>query len=402
MTLSTLPISYCTNVHAGRTVAEVDAGLDDYTTRVREASGKPLAAGLWLARSAVSELLESDDLLKRFHDRLNQRELPCYTLNTFPFGDFHSERVKENVYLPDWTTDERRDYTLDCAKVLSVLLPDGMEGSLSTLPLGGRMNQCSQNFHEECYEQLIQTAKALSVLHQETGRCIRLAVEPEPCCHISSIPHLAVPIFNDLRDYAASKNALDEVTEYIGLCFDVCHQAVEFEDIAESIGLLVEHGVRINKLHISNAIELTNPETNREGREALARFVEPRYLHQTFAKHSSGEIFNRFDLDTRDVLRDEADYSEFDRAEAWRIHYHVPVNAEELGPLQTTRTELKQALGLVAALDYAPHLEIETYTWEVLPDGKSVDLVTGLCQEIEATGELLSEIRTNQVSNGTT
>lgn len=400
MSLSELPISYCTNVHPGRTVAQVDEGLDEYTTKVRDASGKPLAAGLWLARSVVSELIESESLLNAFRDRLRERGLPCYTLNTFPFGDFHSERVKENVYLPDWTTDERRNYTLDCAKVLSVLMPDGMDGSLSTLPLGGRMNQHTENFFEECFEQLVQTARALAALHDETGKCIRLAVEPEPCCEISSIPELAVPVFRHLRRYAEEHGALAEVTEYIGLCFDVCHQAVEFENIAESIDLLVENEIRINKLHISNAIELVNPAENREGREALARFVEPRYLHQTYAKLMTGEVFNRFDLHSVDVLRKVADYSEFDRAASWRVHFHVPVNAEEIGPLRTTRAELKQSLASVAALEYAPHLEIETYTWEVLPDGKSVDLVTGLCQEVDATSELLSVVRAGDVPDG--
>ncbi len=402
MSLSDLPISYCTNVHAGRTTSEVDAGLDTYTVKVRDACAQPLAAGLWLARSVVTELLESEGRLFEFRDRLRERDLTTYTLNTFPFGDFHSERVKENVYLPDWTTNDRRDYTLDCARVLAALLPDDVAGSMSTLPLGGRMNPHGQNFHRECYDQLIATAQSLRDLHVETGRLIRLAIEPEPCCELSSIPELVVPIFRQLREYAADQNALDVVLEHIGLCFDVCHQAVEFENIADSIQLLVDQDIRIHKLHISNAIELPNPGDNNAGRETLARFVEPRYLHQVYAKEANGNVLNRTDLDEQDILRNKADYTNFDRAEAWRIHFHVPVNAESLGPLQTTRTELRQAIDCVSRLDYAPHLEIETYTWEVLPDGKSVDLVTGLCQEVQATSELLNATRAKPVQGNST
>jgi len=389
MSLSDLPISYCTNVHAGRTVAEVDAGLDNYTTKVREACGKPLAAGLWLARSVVTELLADAAALSAFGERLQERDLPCYTLNTFPFGDFHGERVKENVYLPDWTTDERRDYTLDCAKVLATVLPDSVEGSMSTVPLGGRMNPRGPQFHVDCYAQLVATAVELNRLHEQTGSFIRLAIEPEPCCEISSIPDMAIPIFKQLREFAADRGELDVVQKYIGLCFDVCHQAVEFEDIAGSIQSLVDNDIRINKLHISSAIELPNPATNLDGRAALARYVEPRYLHQVCAKTADGRVLSRIDLDERDLLREESAYSDFDRADAWRIHFHVPVNAEQLGPLRTTRAELREAISSVAKLDYAPHLEIETYTWDVLPDGKSVDLVTGLSQEVAATCELL-------------
>lgn len=392
MSLSSLPVSYCTNVHAGRTVAEVDAGLDEYTVAVRDACGQPLAAGLWLARSVATELLASPDTLTAFRDRLAERQLPCYTLNTFPYGDFHSERVKENVYLPDWTTDARRIYTIDCAQILASLLPDGTEGSLSTLPLGGRMNPRGERFLEDSISQIIQTARELQQLYEQTGKRIRLAIEPEPCCEMSSVPADVIPVFTRLREHAAELGAPDVVNDFVGLCFDVCHQAVEFEDVAESIELLEAHSIRINKVHISSAIELLDPATNRAGREALAGYVEPRYLHQTYALCGDGRVLNRVDLNRDDVLRDPDSYSEFDQASAWRVHFHVPVNAEQLGPLGTTRKDLRRALSAVQQLDYAPHLEIETYTWEVLPDGQSVDLVTGLSQEVTATGELLHSL----------
>ena len=82
----------------------------------------------------------------------------------------------------------------------------------------------------------------------------------------------------------------------------------------------------------------------------------------------------------------------FATAEEWRVHFHVPVNAESLGPLQTTRGDLKKALAAVRDLDYAPHLEVETYTWEVLPDGGQTSLVDGLTAEVEATRSLLDDL----------
>src|SRR2546421_3549557 len=136
MSLSLLPLSYCTNVHPGRSVAQVMQGLDRYTVQIKRAFGKPLGAGLWLARSVVSELLATASGVQRFAESVTQRGLTCHTFNAFPFGDFHSDRVKENVYLPGWARPERLTYTLDCARVLSELLPAGGEGTISTLPLG--------------------------------------------------------------------------------------------------------------------------------------------------------------------------------------------------------------------------------------------------------------------------
>ncbi len=395
MTLSTLPLSYCSNVHPGLTVDEVMGGLTEFTLPVREQVGE-LAAGLWLAQPVIEELLATDGRLDHFAGFLHDHGLTTYTFNAFPYGNFHDARVKENVYLPDWTRDSRVQYTLDCARVLARLLPPDIEwGSLSTVPLGFKEFEHPVDFRDQCAQRLVDLAQSLSRLHDETGRTIRLAVEPEPFCVLETTDE-TLDFFQRLRKLAADRNLLDEVYDFIGVCYDVCHQAVEFEDVAASIDLLVENDIRINKVHISNAVELLNPESNIEGREALAWFVEPRYLHQTFAKMNDGRVLSRTDLETADVLRSVEDYSEFDRAEAWRIHFHVPVNADELGPLKTTRPDLVRAIDRVAKLDYAPHLEIETYTWEVLPDGKSVDLVTGLCQEITATGELLRSARNSE------
>jgi hypothetical protein len=71
----------------------------------------------------------------------------------------------------------------------------------------------------------------------------------------------------------------------------------------------------------------------------------------------------------------------------------VPVNAESLGPLGTTRADLQRALAAVARLEYAPHLEVETYTWEVLPDSGARPLVEGLRDELLATRQLLADLR---------
>lgn len=385
MTLSTLPLSYCTNVHPGQTVGEVEAGLRENTVAVRGRVGE-LAAGLWLARPVATELLQTPAALDRFAGWLSEVGLTCYTLNTFPYGNFHDARVKENVYLPDWTRDDRVDYTLDNARILAKLLPDdSTEGSLSTVPLGFKPFDYPETFADECAGRLIALAQSLHRLTEETGRMIRLAIEPEPFCIIETTAE-TIQFFRRLRELAADAGALDVVNEYLGVCYDVCHQAVEFEDVADSIRQLVAEQIRINKVHITCAIRVENPRDNEDARQALARYVEPRYLHQTMARATDGTIHRQVDL-TEDTALSPPDA--FASADEWRVHFHVPVNADTLGPLQTTRGDLKQALAAVRDLDYSPHLEVETYTWEVLPDGRQMSLVDGLTAEVEATRELL-------------
>lgn len=387
MSLSTLPLSYCTNVHAAQTVAEVEAGLDRYTANVAKAFGHPLAAGLWLAKPVVDELLSTPDGTKRFADRLRDRGLTCHTLNAFPFGNFHSARVKENVYLPDWSSADRLRYTEQCATVLAELLPDGVEGSVSTLPLGFKGFEHAEDFWDATAGRLTEAAKFLKALRDRTGKTIRLAVEPEPFCELETTGE-AVAYFGRLWAAARQLKAEDAVREHVGLCYDVCHQAVEFENVADSINQLARAGVRLNKVHLSCALQLDDPVGNSAGRAALHHYVEERYLHQTMARTPTGQVVRVADLTHELIDRPPA---EFMSAPSWRVHFHVPVDADALGPLGTTRPQLKTAVAAVARLAYAPHLEVETYTWAVLPGAEKPDLVTGLARELVATQKLLSE-----------
>ena len=387
MSLSTLPLGYCTNVHPGRSVADVLAGLDRYTVPVMNAIGRPVAAGLWLARPVVDELLAMPEGVARFAEALASRNLSCYTLNAFPYGDFHAARVKENVYLPDWSQSERYTYTAECAAVLAALLPEGTDGSISTLPLGFKGLKGDPFFHHECIRNLVECAIWLHRVWETTGRVVRLAIEPEPFCMLEATAE-AVAFFERLWKAAGQGEEL--VRKHVGLCYDVCHQAVEFEDITDSVRSLDRAGVRINKVQISCAVQLDKPFANRAGLEALRHYVEPRYLHQTFARRSDGTVSRAVDL-TESLI--DSPPSEFADAEHWRVHFHVPVDAETLGPLGTTKPAVAEAVAAIAKLDYAPHLEVETYTWDVLPGAAATDLVAGLSRELQATEYLIEQKR---------
>lgn len=374
----TLPLSYCTNVHPGLTVSEVEAGLRRYTGPLNEQVG-PLAAGLWLAESVIDELQNAEQLSRLKHT-LSDLGLVCYTLNAFPQGNFHSERVKEAVYRPNWSTVERLNYTRNCANALVELMPDGVEGSLSTVPLGFKADDVDEG---ACIEHIVEMARHLDDLHDDTGKVVRLAIEPEPCCVLETTDE-TVAFFGRLFNAADRLNVGDAVRRHIGVCYDVCHQSVEFEDVIASIQKLESAGIRIVKVHISCAIE-SDPADSIQ-RATLAKFAEPRYLHQTFGRSSGGAIGHVIDL-TAEIC--EKPPMELADAKVWRTHFHVPVDAESVGPLRTTRPDLKRALRAVYRLPYPPHLEIETYTWNVLLDEPAVELVDGLANEVNATRVLL-------------
>jgi sugar phosphate isomerase/epimerase len=389
MSLSTLPLSYCTNVHPGMSVEDVVQGLQEYTSQLPRLTGRRVAAGLWLAAAVVQELEQDAAKRDRLRSVLADHELVCYTLNAFPYGNFHSTRVKEQVYLPDWTTDARRDYSLSCARLLGELLPPGVEGSLSTVPLGFKTLATAESFERDCIAQLLQFARALDELHDETGQVVRLAIEPEPLCVLETTAE-TLAFFSRLWAAAESAGLLDVARRHLGVCYDVCHQSVEFEDVADSIFHLQDADVRINKVHITCAVRLPNPGENSAGRAALAHFIEPRYLHQTLARAATGSVIRHLDLDA--ALCDTPT-GDFASANEWRVHFHVPVSEERIGPLLTTQDDLRAALSAVSRLPYAPHLEVETYTWGVLPGATRPPLAEGIAAELRATWEMLNPFR---------
>ena len=392
MSFSQLPLSYCTNVHPGLTRDAVLDGLRQFTVPLQANCGGPIAAGLWLAAPVIKDLLAEAEGPRRFAEAVEKLGLSCHTLNAFPYGDFHSARVKEQVYLPDWSDPARTQYTLGCARVLAELLPSAGEGSLSTVPLGLKTLVPALGFLEAAIEQLLVVARGLAELERRTGKTIRLAIEPEPLCVLETTAE-TVAFFRLLHGRAEEFGLLDAVQRHLGVCYDVCHQSVEFEDVAASIRQLADEQIRINKVHITCAIDLPNPGRNVAARAALGRYAEPRYLHQTFAQWADGRVASHLDLSPELATAPTADWLTADR---WRIHFHVPVHAERVGELETTRSDLRRALATVRLLDYAPHLEVETYTWTVFPqdgaEATSLPLVDGLTAEMLSTRALLDEL----------
>jgi hypothetical protein len=391
MAFSPLPLGYCTNVHPCRTVADVPLMLDRHAVAVRGQCGFDIAVGLWLPEPAIREATASPRSQADLVAAVSARGLGCHTMNAFPYGDFHGARVKDQVYLPDWTDPRRLDYTLACARLLAALLPPAVEGSISTLPLGfkafaeSRGPAHAREFVAAAVQQLLACGRQLADLEARTGRCIRLAIEPEPFCLLETTAE-TVEFFAGLFAAAADAGVEPVARRHLGICYDVCHQAVEFEDAAAAIAALAAAEIRINKVQISCAIELADSGDPTQ-RAALAAYVEPRYLHQTFGRAADGSLLRQVDL-TPELVRDPP--ADWQTCRTWRIHYHVPVDAERIGPLATTRRELERALAAIGGLPYAPHLEVETYTWPVLPQASAEPLAAGLARELIATRALLA------------
>ncbi len=362
---TTVHLGYCTNVHPGEELPELLAQLDTYAVPVREAVGADrLGLGLWLAQPVAAALAADPGQVALFKQALDKRGLEVVTFNGFPYRAFHAPVVKYAVYEPDWTTRERLDYTLDLARILTGLLPDdAVRGSISTLPLAWR-TPWNPDRAGEARRMLDELARSLRRL----DRTIRVAFEPEPGC-----------VVEYTAEAVAELSTMD--TEYLGIFLDLAHLACTWEEPAYSVARLTDAGLPIVKVQVSAALGADDPGA---ARQALRGYAEPRFLHQTRTGGGEG-------------TDDLADALDARLPGPWRVHYHVPLHAAPEPPLHATLDVLRAGLAAIVGGPGAlcDHLDVETYTWSVLPPSHRpttpAQLAAGIAAELRyARDELLA------------
>lgn len=381
-------LAYCTNIHRGESWAETQEALERHTLAVRRrvCPGRPYGVGLRLGDQASRELSDPAALLS-FRRWLDRNECYVFTINGFPYGRFHGGRVKEQVYAPDWTTKERVDYTNRLFDLLAQLVPEGVEGSVSTVPGSFKEFIRDEAQARALRGNLWRCVEHIASLSERTGRRLHLGLEPEPLCYLETSSE-AGRLFEELRQDRPGDARLDA---HLGVNYDTCHLAVEFEEPAEAVGRLRRQGVRISKLHFSSALKVrpTDPV-----RAALKAFADDTYLHQVIARSADGALTRYRDLG--DALADRpwpagggqspiADSQS--PAEEWRIHFHIPLHSRPTALFDTTADHLLGVMDLLKAdPGLTSHIEMETYTWEVLPpELKNRDVVEQLVAEYEWT-----------------
>ncbi|MBL4893197.1 MAG: metabolite traffic protein EboE [Rhizobiaceae bacterium] len=367
-------LTYCTNIHAGETWVEIFDGIRKNLPAVKAELSPNAPLGLGLRLSAIAgEALRDPAVFAEFEAFLKEGDYYIFTLNGFPYGTFHGQPVKEGAYRPDWSDPARLNYTNTLADHLAKWLPEGMEGSISTVPGTYKAwvtGSDGVDIISTIGDNIVRHVAHLVAIQNRTGKTINLALEPEPSCLIETIEetigfytsHLfsdrAILLLEELTGLAADE-ASDALHRHIGVCYDVCHAAVEFEDAKSSLDALKEAGIKISKLQLSSALRIG--EVNSDTATQLGAMNEPIYMHQVI-QNQNGEITRftdiPFALDTIDAAQ----------GAEWRIHFHVPIFLEEMQDLGTTQQFLKDVLAIHKASPVTEQLEVETYTWDVLPD----------------------------------
>lgn len=367
-------LTYCTNIHAGETWAEIFDGIRRHLPEIKSEFSPDAPLGLGLRLSAVAgETLCDPDIFAEFEAFLKDGDFYIFTLNGFPYGTFHGQPVKEGAYRPDWSDPARLSYTDTLADHLAKWLPEGMEGSISTVPGTYKSWVAGDDGPEilsKITDNIIRHVAHLVEIQAKTGKTINLALEPEPCCLIETIEE-TIAFFNDhlFSDRAVAllaqlsgqshAEAAAALRVHIGVCYDVCHAAVEFENARASLDALQGANIKISKLQLSSALRI--PAVNSATSAQLASMNEPIYMHQV-VENKNGNITRFSDLPDALATIDNAQGAE------WRIHFHVPIFLEEMQDLGTTQQFLKDVLAIHSAAPVTKQLEVETYTWDILPD----------------------------------
>jgi sugar phosphate isomerase/epimerase len=393
MLLPTAHLSYCTNIHPGESWPEVRANLERYLVPVRErvAPGRPFGVGLRLSAESAWALA-APDALEELRGFLDAHDLYVFTINGFPYGPFHGRPVKEQVYLPDWLDPERLAYTDQLADVLAALLPDGVEGTISTVPGAFAPRVHGEADQARMAQALLDHVAHLVRVRAATGRRVALALEPEPCCFLETIAE-AVAFFERYLFSAAAVARVSDaaglsrgaaataIREHLGVCLDACHMAVEFEEPAQVLDALQSAGIRVPKVQVTAGLRVVMREGDDATLDALGAFADDVYLHQVVERRDDGTLARHLDL-PQALAAARAGKGWGTRE--WRVHFHVPVFRERYGAFEGTQRYVTELLRLVRERAVSEHFEVETYTWDVLPEEfRREGIVGGICREIE-------------------
>jgi sugar phosphate isomerase/epimerase len=384
-------LTYCTNIHPAHGWEAVLSNLRRYgpALKARFSPDGPFGLGLRLSARDAAELLAGDRLAE-FRAFLLDEGLYVAIINGFPYGPFHGTPVKASVYAPDWRDEARVRYTLDLVTILHELLPEGLDGGVSTAPLSYKawMAGAGDEAWDAILANVARVAAALVRLRERDGTIIHLDIEPEPDCTLETsdetIDFFERRLLPGAAPLLARTLGTDEHTarahllEHIRVCFDCCHFAVEFEEAATALTRLRDAGIRIGRVQLSSAIDVpasANPGDAHTVRERLRAFADQTYLHQVVERAPHGLCHYP---DLPDALDGAAD-----ARNAWRIHFHVPLFLADYGVLGSTQPYVAEVLRYVLRTAATRHLEIETYTWDVLPPALKEDLLESIAREYE-------------------
>ena len=382
-------LTYSTLVHPGDNWEQMWASLNTYLPKVkaRVAGKKPFGVSLRLSADSAHTLVNSKTEREKLKKFLADHDMYLYTVNAFPYGAFKGTVVKEQVYEPDWRSEERTHYTMNVASVLADVCPREIAPSIQSAPLGFKPRVTGGNVVASYTDHVLRVVAHLVALEAQTGRTVTLALEPEPYCFLETtdetIEYFTKHLYSGAAAETLSRLAQIPVAEahgalrrHLGVVFDICHQAVEYENIGENLQKLVDAGIPIFKLQEAAALHM--PEVTQAIVDTLKLYAKTIYLTQTVEK-KNGKL-TRF-LNLEDAF---AAWEKDPGPREWRTHFHVPVFLDDLGPFRTTRFAIEDALRFHKRKPLSRQLEIETYTWDVLPENlKTGDIVDYVCRELE-------------------
>jgi hypothetical protein len=382
-------LTYSTLVHPGDDWEQMWQSLTTYVPKVkaRIAGNRRFGVSLRLSANSAQTLAGSAAEREKLKKFLGDNNMYLYTVNAFPYGAFKGTQVKEQVYEPDWRSEERTRYTINVADVLADVCTPDVAPSIQSAPLGFKPRVTGNDVEASYTDHVLRVVAHLVALEARTGRTVQLALEPEPFCFLETADETVDYFTRRLYAGAAAEKlaklaqmpiaeAHGALRRHLGVVFDICHQAVEYENIAESLQKLTDAGVPIFKLQEAAALHV--PEVTQVVVDTLKRYAKTIYLTQTMEKRD-GKI-NRF-LNLDDAI---AAFEKNPGPREWRVHIHVPVFLDDLGPFRTTRFAIEDALRFHKQKPLSRQLEIETYTWDMLPENlKTGDIIDYICREIE-------------------
>lgn len=364
-------LTYCSNIFKEKTWKNLFCKLKKYITNLRKFFiKKHIGLSLCLSNSLTNEIKKPDNIssLKTW---LKKNSLYISSINGFVYQTFHQKSIKENIYLPDWTSKKRLIFTQNIIHILKNIIKKNHDGSISTLPISYKLWTKDNHKHYVLYKTSKHLSDLLILLiniKKQTKNIIHLDIEPEPQCTIETykethafFEHWLLPICKKhLIPKYKKQHLITHIYKHIKICYDICHFSVNFENHKEILNSIKQSKIKIGKIQISSALKIDLNNNNKTSQlKTLLALQNSPFLHQTTEK-----VANKIKKypDVKYILET---FKQKAQGEL-RIHCHISIHEKIYKNIETTYQETQETLKVFLKTLHIKHIEIETYTHNII------------------------------------
>lgn len=337
-------LTYCSNIFKTNNLKKLSFNIKKYKEKFFKKYN--LNVNICLSNNLIKNINKKN--LNSFREFYS---IKITSINGFVYQNFHLKNIKENIYLPDWTSKNRFLFTKNILTYTDSIAKKKEKISISTLPIS-YIKWVNFFLNPFIFYEATQNLKKLTMQIKKS----HLDIEPEPFCLIESYSDFLKFKKNWIKTLIIKKNE-----KSLTLCYDICHFSVIFEKQKIISKLITIDNLKIGKIQISIALKTIIHYKHvfiKKLTKTLTKLKKSDFLHQSIIKnYSKIEKFSDIYFFLKKI--------HLFKNKELRIHCHIPLYKKKFKYFDSTYKDTFNSLNLIKKHNLTKNIEIESYTYHI-------------------------------------